>query len=515
MINFIKNSPFIFLTLTCLLFFISAGMFFSGHYINASCADFIIITLFLLFLQKKFIDCIVVIWVALLSIVFYLTIFESNAFLLIIEISFVLWHLFKQKKTLFNLSSSIICLSFLLHLYYIQSTKVDFLQHDLSGIFAYINKLGENGFKKFNPWYMYYTFHQPLNFILQRPIQSLGVLLFDAHSVANEGLQYLSLFYVTSATIFVARILALFKFNKITYLGLLILYAFNPTLFLFTGYISNDVAVLFWSAFTIYYLLMWYKKDLTRYILLTAIGFGLGTLSKLSMLLYVPAISFVFLFKLLKKDNKEETIKAISLFIIVAVPISLLWIIRNHILFDMQFYNIPDTSPGGQNFHDLSLFERLTDVSMLFTPFINAPYINDANMILAIIKTELFGEWDFRLFNRSIEPLAIVIYFINIMIKTVSFIGFIKLLFNLKTYNNIYAILFITIWVLSWGYMIKYTMDLPYVCSSDYRLFTSIMLAENFILGSLFSKNKTAQYILLAVSIAYAMMSSLIYVFIS
>ncbi len=377
-----------------------------------------------------------------------------------------------------------------------------------------MSKISEGGFnwKNFNPWYMYYTFHQPLNFILQNQIYSLGLALWGASSVAFEGLQYLSLFYITVTTILVARILYMFKFSKKTYLSLLILIAFNPTLFLFSGYITNDVAVLFWGTFTLYYLLLWYKKGLTKYLLYTAIGFGLGTLSKLSMLLYAPCISLVFLSKLLNTKAKEKTIKDISLFIIIAVPISLSWITRNHILFDMQFYNIPDTSPGGQSFNNISLFDRITDFSMLFTPFINAPYINDANMVLAIIKTELFGEWDFRIFNKNVISFAVVIYFINIAIKITSLLGFIKLISDKKTYNNVYAILFIVIWILSWGYMIKYTMDLPYVCSSDYRLFASIMLSESFIIGSLISKNKTAQYVLLAVSIIYAISSSLIYV---
>ena len=64
-----------------------------------------------------------------------------------------------------------------------------------------------------------------------------------------------------------------------------------------------------------------------------------------------------------------------------------MWVIRNHILYDMQFYNVPDTSPMGQNFKYLSLFDRLTDFSLLSKPFMNAPYVSDANILLAIFKT--------------------------------------------------------------------------------------------------------------------------------
>ncbi len=517
MINFIRNNPFCFLTLTCLLFFISAGMFFGGHYINAQCSNFILVSTIFLFIQKEFIDRIIVIWVTLLSLVFYFFLYEKDIFLLLIETLLISWYAIKNKNSLYHISSIIISLSFIFHLYYIQNTKVDFLQHDLTGIITYISKISENGlnWKYFNPWYMYYTFHQPLNFILQKLVYTIGNTLWDAYSVAYEGLQYLSLFYVTATTIFIARILCLFRFSKKTYLALLILISFNPTLFLFSGYISNDVAVLFWSVFVIYYILMWYKKDSIKHILLSAIGFGFGVLSKLSMLLYAPCISLFFLFKLLKSNHKEKTIRAISLFVIIAVPLSLLWIVRNHILFDMQFYNIPSTSPGGQNFYNLSLFDRLTDFSMLSSPFMNVPYVNDANMILAIIKTELFGEWDLRIFSKNIEAAATIIYLINIVIKLVSLLGFIILTTNKSTYNNAYAILFISIWIITWGYIIKYTMELPYICSSDYRLFTLIMLAESFIIGSLIPKNKTAQYIILAVSIIYAAMSSYIYITIS
>ena len=83
----------------------------------------------------------------------------------------------------------------------------------------------------------------------------------------------------------------------------------------------------------------------------------------------------------------------------------------------MQFFNIPDTSPAGQNFRELSLYNRLFDTSNLFTIFISAPSISDNNILLSLVKTELFGEWDLSITASYIKYPAAVLYALNITLK--------------------------------------------------------------------------------------------------
>ena len=70
---------------------------------------------------------------------------------------------------------------------------------------------------------------------------------------------------------------------------------FNPTLFLFSGYISDDTPAMMWSIIAVYFLFRWYKTEKSLYILAAAAGFGFGVLTKLSVLMAVPAIISLFL----------------------------------------------------------------------------------------------------------------------------------------------------------------------------------------------------------------------------
>lgn len=516
MINLIIKNPFISTFMTCLLFFLTAGMFFGNTYVDSICINYILISIAFIFLQKKFIEYILSAWIVLLILALNLFVIKNDLILLLTEIGFTFYFIYKNKNNSSVVTFFIIATSFFIHLFYVQKTNIDFLQHDLSGIIAYMTNISENGFawKSFNPWYMYYTFHQPLSFLIAQYIYLFGIKLWISSMVAFEGIQYISLFYTTALSILFAKILYILKFRGILYYGLLTLFTFNPTLTLFSGYISNDVAVLFWILFTIYYVLYWYKTSKLKYISIAGMGFGLGVLSKLSILILVPAISILFLLKLINSPKKHLIIKGISLFIIITVPISLSWIIRNHILFDMQFYNIPDTSPEGQNFKLLTLFDRITDFSMFFSAFINAPKVVDANMVLAIIKTELFGEWDFSLLNKNVIIPSYILYYINIILKAFVFYGCFYLLVKHRMIKNSYVLLFIVIYLSSYLYMFNYAIKYPYICSTDYRLFASLMVAECMILGYLSRNDITFGRLIFVTSIIYAMLSSIIYIMI-
>ena len=515
MIKLLLKYPVSSILCSCLLFFITAGMFFSNNYVNNFQINYMIVSLFLIFLQKKYIDRFLIFFVSAIFLALNVLFPFNSQYILIFQILLVMYTAFKDNKNNQKFTFYAIFISFLVHLFYITCTDIDFRQHDLNGTLYYMKKITENGlnWKFFDPWYMYYFFHQPLHFILIEYVLKFSSFVWKSNTVSLESLQYLSLFYVTTTAFFIAKILHLLNLKGYLYKATLILLIFNPTFTLFSGYISDDVPVLFWSIFTTYFIIKWYKTNELKYIIIGGIGLGLGTLTKLSILLLAPAMSWIFLYKLIKDKDKELIIRGISLFVIVTIPIALLWIIRNHILFDMQFYNIPDTSPMGQNFKFLKLSDRIGDFSMLFTPFINAPHTADANMILALIKTELFGEWDFSILNKQIFIPAFILYILNLLIKISALISiiFISLKKNIK--DKSLLIFFMITYVGCWLYAIKYAIDYPYVCSSDYRLFTLLLLPEAIILGKIFITNKLRERTLLTICTLYATLSVVIYIF--
>lgn len=515
MFNLLLKHPILFALGTCLLFFITAGVFFYNFDMNNYQINYIIISLFIILLQKRYIDRFFIFLISIIFLVLNAYFSVSDQFLLIIQILQIVYTAFNDNRSIHHFTFYAIFISFLAHLFYIVHTDIDFRQHDLSGTLYYMKKIAENGinWKNFDPWYMYYFFHQPLHFVFMEYFFKFSTLLWTSQTISIESLQYFSLFYVTITSLLIAKILYLLKFRGVTYKAIFILLIFNPTFTLFTGYISDDVPVLFWSVFTIYLLIKWYYTNKLIYIILTALGLGLGTLTKLSILLLAPAISWLFLYKLIIEKNKELILRGIALFVIIVVPIALLWIIRNHILFDMQFYNVPDTSPMGQNFKYLSLTDRIGDFSKLFSPFMNAPYDVDANMILAIIKTELFGEWNFSILNKSIYIPSFILYILSLSLKICAFIGMVYIFMRKNTTCKELWIFFTITYLCSWLYAIKYALDYPYICSTDYRLFTLLLLPEALFIGKLFEVCKLKQNILFSISIIYAILSVCIYIF--
>lgn len=506
----------------CLLLLLTAGTFFGSTYLSPMEACYFLISAFFVFTQCTFVAKFFVFISALLFALIYYSCSLSSFYLFLSEIILLgicAYNLLKESVR--YISFFILALAFLCHLFYIQSIPVEQYQHDLNGILLYMNKISLNGFnwRDFNPWYMYYLFHQPLHFWLLSYLQNFSLDLWNSLALSHELLQYISLFYVTVFSVIFSLILKELKFNTNFYFFALLLFIFNPTLFLFSGYISDDASVLFWGCLVVYFSFKWFLKNKTRYIVFSALCFGFGVLTKLSILMLVPALSFLFLYKLISARFNKSVWLDLNLFIIIAVPLALSWIVRNHVLFDMQFYNVPDTSPNGQNFYNLDFWERIFDFSQIFIPFIQSPVIVDGNIWLALIKTELFGEWDMSLRSPILFYPAFGLYLFNLLLKLFVLCSVLFLLYKMCRKQipvSPFLIFFIILYLTLWGYGFKYAMDYPYACSSDFRLFALLMLPDTIIPAytlqkiSFFQQQKKAN-ILLAFAIIYSILTCFIY----
>lgn len=515
MFHFILRNPISSVLGICLSFLVTMGIFFYTEAPNVPSIHFFLLTALLICCSANKYRLFALVWGLIIFIIYMLS--ALPAVLLLGEAGLIFFVYSQYQKDNNAVAFLIIALSFVFHIYYIEYSDIGQRQHDLGGILYYMRMITEGGlnWRGFDPWYMYYFFHQPLHFIITGYLYFAELLLWHSENIAQFGLQYLSLFYVTATILVAYGIFKTLELPKKVSSTALILFAFNPTLFLFSGYIGDDTPVLFWTVSLIYFLLKWFKDEKIKYLVFAAICLGLGTLTKLSILVWVPAICVLFCCKLYQSRNKHDILLSIGVFIIVAVPLSLMWIVRNHLFFDMDFYNIPDTSPGGQNFKYLTFFERLTDFSSLSKPFINSPHVVEGNILLALIKTELFGEWNFSLNHSIIKVPAMLLYVLNIVFKLCGGIGGIWLLFlTFKKKINLpmaIFIFFIIGYYIIWGYAFKYSIDYPYACSCDYRLFASLILPEVVLLTALFQQIKATNILFIA-SIVYAVLSCFIYV---
>ena len=512
MFRLLLKNPILSISGVCLLLFLTAGIFFNGNFINVCTAHYIILSTLLIFCSNTSLNKIKMLALALVFYLCFMLFYEKDFLLLCGEIVLLTFVFLEKKHFVSAHLFFIIALSFLLHLFYIEQTLIDIRQHDLGGVIGYMMEITKNGFNfwNFNPWNMYYFFHQPLHFIIAGYLYLFQMSLWSSSILTQEGLQYLSLFYVTLSVLFATKIFYELNFRKYLLYSLVILFAFNPTLFLFSGFVSDDTPIFFWTILFLYQLIKWHKYQKTSSIVYAALCFGFGTLTKLSILTIVPAVTILFFYEFFTSDNKKKILYDLSIFTLVAVPLSLLWIARNHILFDMQFYNIPDTSPSGQNFKYLTFFDRIGDFSQFFSPFINAPQVADANMWLALIKTELFGEWNLSLLNSVAFIPAFLLYFMNITIKLLALYGSFIISYNfILNRRNILPLFFVLIYLILWGYSFNYSIKYPFVCSSDFRLFAALIVPELIILQTVF-KNKGCY--LMWGSFVYAALSAFIYV---
>lgn len=513
MFSFILKKPIFFDFLLCLLFLITAGIFFGHSLFSIEAVHYILLSVILILCSINGLFRYISILFAFIFLLLFL-LFQLPILLLFGELgltSFICWQRKEEKNicTFFILTAS-----FLLHLYYIHLTPVDVRQHDFRAILFYMQKIIENGinFIQFNPWHLYYFFHQPLHFLIMGYVYFGEIKVFFSTALAGEGIQYISLFYVTASSIVSYALLnRLFTDKKNTYIAL-ILFSFNPTLFLFSGYISDDVPLLLFSLVSLLYFIHWQQTKQLRFIIFAALFFGLASLTKLSVFLLVPAICFLFAAELFL-PFKRTILNHICIFVIIAVPLSLIWIVRNHVLYDMPFYNIPDTSPLGQNFRNISLLDRLTDFSSLLIPFLDAPYHVDANILLAIVKTELFGEWTpVKLFSFTYF-IGLFLYLLNIIIHCATFVAACFALSCHKAKRHVVLLLFFAIiYFTVFLYSFKYALDYPYVCSVDYRLIAIMLLPSIILLTSTLPKKWQRYYLFL--SSLYALLSTTFYLLI-
>ncbi len=510
MFYILLKRPLLITFFICLLFLITAGIFFNSLVLQADAVCYVVLSVILLSCYTCSIYKYVV--TATIFIFFFLfLLFHSNLFLLIGEIvitSLIVWQRNNEKNIYIFL---LLAIAFFLHLYYIQLTPINIRQHDLSAVLAYMKHITKDGinFIHFNPWHLYYFFHQPLHFFISGCIYFLEIKFWGSTVLAQEGLQYISLFYITASTIVSCALLKhLFPQKNCLYTSL-IFFVFNPTLFLLSGYISDDALLLLFSLLSLYYIISWQQKKQLHYILWAAFFFSLGALTKLSILLFVPAFCVLFIAEL-GFPFKRVILNHICCFIIIAVPLSLIWVIRNHILYDMPFYNIPDTSPSGQNFKYLSLLDRISDFKELFIPFINVPYHSDANIELAFIKTELFGEWRMAEDLSLAYVIGFILYALNIVIHLLTLFAAFFLLFTYRfKQEKILSLFFTVLYFTIFFYGVKYAMDYPYICSSDTRL-KVIGILPSFIVLTKATPIKWQKY-LLAVALLYAMLSVTFY----
>ncbi len=373
-------------------------------------------------------------------------------------------------------------------------------QHDVyefgsgKGHSGYIEYFYENGFslKDADPTTIAQFYHPPLHHFLAAMWMRLLTAFGMSYERAVSSIQFLTLFYSACCMFVSERVLRKLNLKKAgLVLGTAII-AFHPIFIMLGGSINNDMLSVLFIFLAVYTTICWYQKPTLRNIIPIALSIGLGMMTKISVALVAIPVAFIFIVKFFStRKEKLAYFKQYVIFGIICVPLGLWYGIRNYVKYDVSFTYVPRLSDtSDQYLGDYSVFERL--FSMKDNPFENV-FLNristgsnfyEYNPFVAIIKTSLFGEYDFSDTVESITPYCRILLIINIVLILLSL--FATVLYIIKRNNSLdrnMKIFFGGYYVIMVVQFVIFCFNYPHNCSMDFRYIVPTLLIGSLFLG--------------------------------
>ncbi|MGI6205613.1 MAG: ArnT family glycosyltransferase [Anaerovoracaceae bacterium] len=430
--------------------------------------------------------------------------FRPAAIILVTLILIGVYWYRRKKLTVGRIILLIFAASFIIKLCYVLYVPINAeeadMQHDFgefyngSGHAGYIQWFYENGLKLIDqdPRTLYQFYHPPLHHFIAALWVHMQTITGLGYERAIAGVQFLTLFYSCSCTFVAERI---FRKIGLKRSGLVIataVIAFHPTFVILSGSINNDILSILFIFLAVYATICWYQNPTTKNIIWIALSFGLGMMTKLSMAVLALPIALVFIIKWFKeKKIWKRYLKQYCLFLAISAPLSLWYSVRNLVKFGVPLGYVPsDSVQSDQYIGNYSLFERLFDFSD--HPF-RSIFLNrgadgtEHNIIVAILKTSLFGEWNLGgSFTSKIVPLCWIALVLNIILIGIALFAMVFFLIKKNRFLDGVMKLFLGgYYVLLMVQYVVFCIRYPFTCSMDFRYIVPTLLIGSLFIGIL------------------------------
>lgn len=420
---------------------------------------------------------------------------------------------------------------FLLSSYYVFGINIVTHQHDVftfdsgKGHAGYIKHLLVNhklpNFDVRTKWQFY---HPPLHHAICAIWLFFNENILNINSTkAKEGLQILTLFYSMCVIISSYRIFKIFNIkNELAiYLSMTII-SFSPTFIYFSASINNDVLSVVFFLKIIEYTLQWISFQSFCNILKIFLFFLLGMSTKISTFIIIPSILLIF-FYVYYKQMKIKKIFQIILFLLIIIPLSFWYNLRNQIYWQVPIFYVQEL-PIDDQYINKNFINRITDFSFyqfkkVYLQWAWRNEYNEFNPTIALLKTSIFGEFiderNFENFPLIEKYLTKYFFWINCLLILMMLITFIYLSYNninIKLEYRIFFTSLILCMLASYYYM---TYKYPFVCTMNFRYVTPLLVIGSLYIGKLIdflhSKNnfKYLKTIISFIIISYAICSTI------
>ena len=381
---------------------------------------------------------------------------------------------------------------FFVKLCYVLYTQVWDRQHDVvsfgvgEGQAAYLEYfLSHKSLPDFDPRSIWGFFQPPLHHIISALWMRINFFLGFSERQAQENVQILTFFYMGALmilTYFVCRELEMEKSGTCIAVSIVSL---HPVFILLSGSINNDALSLVLMMLALYLAIVWYKRPRIITIILLALSIGLAMFAKLSGGMIAPAVAVLFVIKLIREKGKRLWfLLQYVIFGVICVPIGLFWTVRNMLAYDMPVNYIPEV---GQQFGEVPFYQRILDFRMesVFPAMIeNGDAYYEHNIFLALLKTSLFGEYNYANLWKAFTIPAVFLFLTAALLALLAFGATIYLLFSkhskLKTeWKWFFGVLYATIFASYLSFALSYSN----FSAQDFRYAALLIVVESVLLG--------------------------------
>jgi len=297
----------------------------------------------------------------------------------------------------------------------------------------------------------------------------------------------------------------------------IMLTAFSPQMYITGGKVTPDALAVMFISLELLYTFKWMEMRKFRDILLLAIFFGLGVMTKISSGLMALPTATVFVIAFLKKRNDKKElavlIKQFGLFGIISLPLGLWFGIRNYILFGQSLTYVFPMDPRSPMYNgNLSLLKRFfsLDLRSLHT----SRYVDvftDNNMPVIWLKSAAFGTDD------TIKGTDILLNIFGGLTAIIAVIMVLAIVYSLITQRKNHYLIFCVVSVLLFVIcQVSFAMKYPFMPSMDFRYSFFIIIPLSVLVGNMLLNCKMKVPVAVAEVIIsiFSVLSVMIYCFV-
>ncbi len=399
---------------------------------------------------------------------------------------------YRQIKYEISIPDVLFASSFLLNLWYVLCLGINVRQYDYFNFFMHAVYFVDNDFFVKNPinYLMSVYFQPPLWGGIAGLITKIGIMLGNSREEAFDVVRFVSLFSISGVGIIGLRLFNLFNFKHIVLLFGYGVFLFFPIHTILSGLNNNDAFVYFLMTIVIYQGVIWYQNRGYKNALIIAGILILAGMTKFSGLMVISYLAMLGI-AILINENKLFDKRAWCEFVIIAFGALIGFSWGGFLL----YHNFPLVPPpqgvSYQLMDGFDIYRRLFDFSNIGELFVDLHAgIVEPNVWLALVKTSVFGEWQW---NGGV--FAYILYLGAILLDILFIYGFLGI-FKYKLGKdfgvNLAIIVFVFAVFISWAlFWIKF----PYFCSTEYRYIVALIPVSFIGMISIFSQKKLPKWL--------------------